>query len=100
MVCDKRVYVGSVVVIRRHCKHDLIRVGSRICYTCFRESKVWRYLAQNIQDMTVLEAVQPPRGTWLPNNTLVMSRHGVINSKMAGGDVDGDLIQADVSTDD
>ena len=34
-------------------------------------------------------------GMMLPNNTLLYSRHGDMNSKLAGGDVDGDLCQAD-----
>ena len=51
-------------------------------------SKVWRYPARCAQDATTVTVV-------LPNNTLLYSRHGDMNSKLAGGDVDGDLCQAD-----
>ena len=42
-----------------------------------------------------MTVVTPPPGAMLPNNTLLYSRHGDMNSKLAGGDVDGDLCQAD-----
>ena len=41
-----------------------------------------------------MTVVTPPRGMMLPNNTLLCSRHGDMNSKLAGGDVDGDLCRA------
>ncbi|CAE7927751.1 unnamed protein product [Symbiodinium sp. KB8] len=54
---------------------------------------VRRYPAQCAQDATTVTVVTPPRGMMLPNNALLYSRHGDMNSKLAGGDVDGDLCQ-------
>ena len=56
--------------------------------------EAWRYPAHSPRDLCVLEAIPPPPGTWLPMNGLVYSRHGALNTEMAGGDLDGDLVQA------
>ena len=55
---------------------------------------VWRYLCQSARDLCVLEAIEPPTGTWLSLNCLTFSMHGLVNSRLAGGDVDGDLNMA------
>ena len=57
-------------------------------------AEAWRYPAQSPRDLCVLEAIPPPPGTWLPMNALVFSRHGALNTEMAGGDLDGDLVMA------
>lgn len=58
------------------------------------DSQVWRYPCQSPRDLCVLEAVEPPPGSWLSTNCLTLSRYGHVNTKLAGGDLDGDLNQA------
>ena len=51
---------------------------------------VWRYPAHGVTDVEILTAVEPPTGANLPQNCIILSIRGRINSGMAGGDLDGD----------
>lgn len=50
---------------------------------------MWRYPLHNITDIVNLEAVAPPPG-FVYDNCIVLSREGAINTRCAGGDLDGD----------
>ena len=52
---------------------------------------VWRCPCQLPWDAEVWEAVELPKGALAPENCIVVSREGYCNSRMAGGDFDGDL---------
>ena len=60
---------------------------------------VWRYPCHSVQDIELQEAIMPPNLRLLPSNCLVLSRHGRVNSRMAGGDLDGDLNMVTFSSD-
>ena len=52
---------------------------------------VWRYPCHTTHDIEILTAVEPLPGSILPENSIVLSRKGRVNSGMAGGDLDGDF---------
>jgi hypothetical protein len=52
---------------------------------------VWRMPCHSVSDVEVMEAVDPPATGLLPDNTLVLSRRGLVNTRLAGGDLDGDI---------
>ena len=51
---------------------------------------MWRYPLHTITDIVNLVAVEPPPGL-LYDSCIVLSRDGPINTRCAGGDLDGDL---------
>ena len=55
------------------------------------EAAVWRMPCHSPTDVEVMNAVEPPGTRVLPDNALVLSRKGLVNSGLAGGDLDGDL---------
>ena len=56
--------------------------------------KVRRYPCQSLRDFFGLEAVEPPKSSRLSSNCITLSWCRVVNSNMAGGDLNGDLGQA------
>eukprot|EP00439_Symbiodinium_sp_Y106_P026115 s1668_g3.t1 len=66
----------------------------QLVHVCSLLFQVWHYPSQSPRDAIVLEAVEPPPGSWLSMNCLVLSQHGPVNTLLAGGDLEGDLNQA------
>ena len=52
---------------------------------------VWRSPSHCVRDICVMCAMQPPLLCWLPDNCIVLSTEGYVNTLLAGGDLDGDL---------
>ncbi|CAE6915440.1 unnamed protein product, partial [Symbiodinium natans] len=55
--------------------------------------EAWRYPCYTVTDLQLYEAVIPPVGVAVGENTITYSDQGYGNTLMAGGDLDGDHVQ-------
>ena len=84
LIVNGKVQTGRVPVVATRTTTCMLHVcWLQGCDSCWNWSQVWRYPAQNAQDVCTLTAVSPPAGSWLPDNTIVLSRHGDINCSVA-----------------